>query len=141
LIYLGVRHVLARETLTASDARASQDDARRALGRVQHGGLRGFGEGLFSDLSNPKTVIVFTSVIPQFLHTSASPVDALILRATSMIGFLSLTGYASAFGAAAGLLRGARVTHAILRVGGSILAVFGIGLAVERPASTFSRSR
>jgi threonine/homoserine/homoserine lactone efflux protein len=90
-----------------------------------------------SDLSNPKTAIVFTSVIPQFLHTGASPVDALILGVTfAMIGSLSLAAYALAFGAAAGLLRDARVTRAILRLGGSILAVLGIGLAVERPAST-----
>jgi threonine/homoserine/homoserine lactone efflux protein len=52
-------------------------------------------EGLFSDLSNPKTVIVFTSVIPQFLNSSASPVDALILGLTfALIGFMSLAGYA-----------------------------------------------
>jgi threonine/homoserine/homoserine lactone efflux protein len=53
-----------------------------------------------------------------------------------MIGSLSVAAYALAFGAAAGLLRDARVTRAILRLGGSILAVLGIGLAVERPAST-----
>lgn len=46
------------------------------------------------------------------------------------------SAYALAFGAAAGILRDARVTRAILRVGGFILAAFGIGLAVERPAST-----
>jgi hypothetical protein len=34
------------------------------------------------------------------------------------------------------MLRDARVTRAILRVGGFILAAFGIGLAVGRPAST-----
>jgi threonine/homoserine/homoserine lactone efflux protein len=92
---------------------------------------------MFSDLSNPKTVIVFTSVIPQFLDSSASPMDALILGVTfALIGFLPLAAYALAFGATAGLLRDARVTRAILRVGGFILAAFGIGLAVERPAST-----
>jgi threonine/homoserine/homoserine lactone efflux protein len=137
LIYLGVRLMLARGTLIASDARASGDDARRPLGRARHGGLRGFREGLFSDLSNPKTVIVFTSVIPQFLDSSASPVDALILGVTfALIGFMSLAAYALAFGAAAGVLRDARVTRAILRVGGFILVAFGVGLAVERPAST-----
>jgi threonine/homoserine/homoserine lactone efflux protein len=137
LTYLGVRLMLARGTLIAADARESRDDARRPLGPVRHDGLRGFREGLFSDLSNPKTVIVFTSVIPQFLDASARPVDALILGVTfAMIGFLSLAAYALVFGAAAGILRDARVTRAILRVGGAILAAFGVGLAVERPAST-----
>ena len=104
---------------------------------MRHDRLRGFREGLLSDLSNPKTVIVFTSVIPQFLHTGANPVDALILGVTfATIGFLSLAAYALAFGAAAGMLRDARVTRAILRVAGFILGASGIGLAVERPAST-----
>jgi threonine/homoserine/homoserine lactone efflux protein len=137
LLYLGVRLMLARGTLIPAEARKSRDDARRPVGPVRHRGLRGFREGLFSDLSNPKTVIVFTSVIPQFLNTSASPVDALILGVTfAMIGCLSLAAYGLAFGAAAGILRNARVTRAILRVGGLTLAAFGIGLAVERPAST-----
>jgi threonine/homoserine/homoserine lactone efflux protein len=137
LIYLGVRLMLARGTLIASHDRGSRHDARRPLGWVRHGGLRGFREGLFSDLSDPKTVIVFTSVIPQFLDTSASPLDALILGVTfAMTGFVSLAAYALAFGAAAGILRDARVSRAILRGGGLILAAFGIGLAVERPAST-----
>ena len=77
-------------------------------------------------------MIIFTSVIPQFLHSGASPVEALISASLSqMIGFLSLAAYALAFGAAAGMLRDARVTRASLRVGGFILTAFGIGLAVE----------
>jgi threonine/homoserine/homoserine lactone efflux protein len=137
LIYLGVRLMLARGTLIAPDAHESLDAARRAPGRRPPSGLRGFREGLFSDLSNPKTVIVFTSVIPQFLGTGARPADALILGvAFSLIGFVALAAYALAFGAAAGMLRDARVTRAILRVGGFILAAFGVGLAVERPART-----
>lgn len=88
-----------------------------------------------TDLSNPKTVIVFTSVIPQFIGHGARPVEALMLGAMfALIGFLSLVAYALVFSTAAKLLRDARVTRAILRVGGAILAVFGVGLAIERPA-------
>lgn len=60
LIYLGVRLILARGTLIASDPPELRDEARRPLERVRHRGLSGFRVGLFSDLSNPKTVIVFT---------------------------------------------------------------------------------
>jgi threonine/homoserine/homoserine lactone efflux protein len=137
LIYLGVRLILARGTLIASDAAELRNEARRSRGRVRHRRLSGFREGLIGDLSNPKTVIIFTSVIPQFLDPGASPVDALILGVTfALIGFVNLAAYALAFGAAAGALRDARVTRAMLRVGGAILATFGVGLAVERPAST-----
>ncbi len=34
---------------------------------------RAFGEGFLCDLSNPKTVLVYASVIPQFLTASNSP--------------------------------------------------------------------
>lgn len=127
LIYLGVKLVLSRGPLVADAPEPARATTRRDL--------RGFREGLLSDLSNPKTVIIFTSVIPQFLHAGASPLDTLILGLTfSLIGFASLVLYAFAFGAAAELLRDARVTRAILRVGGSLLVLFGIGLAAERPA-------
>ncbi|MFG1906951.1 LysE family translocator [Kribbella sp. NPDC048928] len=90
---------------------------------------------MISDLSNPKTVIVFTSVIPQFIGQGARPVDTLVLGVMfAFIGFLSLVTYALVFSTAAKLLRDARVTRAILRVGGAILTVFGVGLAIERPA-------
>jgi threonine/homoserine/homoserine lactone efflux protein len=127
LVYLGVQLMLARGSLLPTDA--------HAVGRRAPSGLRGFREGLLSDLSNPKTMIVFTSVIPQFLGSGAGPLDALVLGVTfAAIGFLSLAAYALAFGAAAGLMRNARATRALLRTGGAILATFGIGLALERPA-------
>ncbi len=130
LIYLGVRLVLSRNPLVMTDTAEPRET-------MSWRDLRGFREGLMSDLSNPKTVIVFTSVIPQFLHAGASPVDALILGVTfAVLAFAALVAYAMAFGAAAGMLRNARVTRAILRVGGSLLVAFGIGLAVERPART-----
>ncbi|WP_409465687.1 LysE family translocator [Amycolatopsis sp. GA6-003] len=128
LIFLGAKLLVTR-------AAAGPDVAALSTGRPR-GGWRAFREGLLSDLSNPKTVIVFTSVIPQFLHQGAHPADTLVLgSAFAVIGFLSLTGYALVFSSAAKLLRNARVTRAILRAGGAILAAFGVGLALERPAA------
>ncbi|HWK29067.1 MAG TPA: LysE family translocator [Solirubrobacter sp.] len=130
LIYLGIRLILTRQTpITSEDPEPGRP--------TRHGALRAFREGLIGDLSNPKTIIIFTSIIPQFLNSNASPLDALILGITfAMIGFLNLTAYALAFGTAAGLLRDARITRSILRIGGALLTAFGIGLAAERPAST-----
>ena len=73
LIYLGIKLLLTRGTITSPDAPVLIGKPRSRL--------RAFREGLVSDLSNPKTVIVFTSVIPQFIHHSARPVDTLILGA------------------------------------------------------------
>jgi threonine/homoserine/homoserine lactone efflux protein len=127
LIYLGVKLLVTRATATASGHGAvpSSIGSRR----------RAFREGLISDLSNPKTVIVYTSVIPQFLDHGARPADTLILGTLfAVIGFLSLASYALVFSAASKMLRNARVTRTILRAGGAILTAFGVGLAVERPA-------
>lgn len=133
LIYLGIRLILTRQTPIASE---DPEPGRRPQ-PTRHGALRAFREGLIGDLSNPKTIIIFTSIIPQFLNSNASPLDALILGITfAVIGFLNLTAYALAFGTAAGLLRDARITRSILRIGGALLTAFGIGLAAERPAST-----
>ncbi len=127
LIYLGVKLLVTRATATASDHGAvpSSIGSRR----------RAFREGLISDLSNPKTVIVYTSVIPQFLDHGARPADTLILGTLfAVIGFLSLASYALVFSTASKMLRNVRVTRVILRAGGAILTAFGVGLAVERPA-------
>lgn len=130
LVFLGGKLLLTR-SLTVS----ARPDVAALTTRRPRGGWRAFREGLLSDLSNPKTVIVFTSVIPQFVHHGAGPVDTLVLGvAFAVIGFLSLTGYAVVFSAAAKMLRNARVIRVILRAGGAILAAFGVGLAVERPA-------
>lgn len=130
LVYLGVKLLLARAALPAPE----QGTAPASVGKPRSR-WRAFREGLISDLSNPKTVIVFTSVIPQFIDHGARPVDTLVLGAVfAVIGFLSLVTYALVFSAAAKMLREARVIRAILRVGGAILAAFGVGLAVERPA-------
>ncbi|MBB1154049.1 LysE family translocator [Amycolatopsis dendrobii] len=130
LVFLGVKLLATRSSAVSAGPAA----AALSTGRPRSG-WRAFREGLLSDLSNPKTVIVFTSVIPQFLHHGARPVDTLVLGAAfAVIGFLSLTGYALVFSAAAEMLRNTRVIRAILRAGGAILAAFGIGLAVERPA-------
>ncbi|ATY14310.1 LysE family translocator [Amycolatopsis sp. AA4] len=130
LIFLGIKLLVTR----SSAAPAGPDVAALSTGRPRSG-WRAFREGLLSDLSNPKTVIVFTSVIPQFLHHGARPADTLVLGAAfAVIGFLSLTSYALVFSAAAKMLRNARAIRVILRAGGAILAAFGVGLAVERPA-------
>ncbi|NSC25421.1 LysE family translocator [Streptomyces albus subsp. chlorinus] len=138
LCYLGVRLLATRRGLPATEAAPEEPDGTASLPSTRPGrsALRALREGLLSDLSNPKTVIVFTSVIPQFLGSAAGPADVLVLGVLfSVIGFLSLLSYGMIFGAAASILRDARVTRAILRGGGAILAAFGIGLAVERPAT------
>src|SRR3954452_5477120 len=58
LFYLGVRLLRTREFDMSVDAEAWRPS------HVTPG--RAFGEGFLCDLSNPKTVLVYASIIPQF---------------------------------------------------------------------------
>ncbi|OQS12348.1 hypothetical protein B0T36_25555 [Nocardia donostiensis] len=107
-----------------------------AEGSPRSGGLlRGFREGLLCDLSNPKTVLVFASVIPQFLSATSSPLEGLLLGVIfAGLGFGSLLVYAVVFGAARSLVSNARFTRNLLRGSGAALGIFGVALLRESPA-------
>ena len=87
------------------------------------------------DLSNPKTLLVFTSVIPQFLPgDGGTVVQTIVLGFTfAALGLGSLVIYALVFGriGLAGLE--SRLSDAILRASGLVLILFGVRLAVEPP--------
>ena len=126
LLYLGVRLLLTRDI----------DALRGSVGPPRVTWRRAFVEGLLCDLSNPKTLIVFASVIPQFLAVGSSgPLDALALGVVfAVLGFASLLVYTVVFGAARGLVSRARVFRAVMRGGGALLAAFGVVLVVEQPS-------
>ena len=126
LLYLGVRLLLTRDV----------DSLRGPVGLPVVTWRRAFTEGLLCDLSNPKTLIVFASVIPQFLAVGSSgPLDALVLGVVfAVLGFGSLLAYTVVFGAARGLVSRARVFRAVMRGGGALLAAFGVGLVLEQPS-------
>lgn len=129
LIFLGVRLLLSRRA--AELAPVDSVPTERKVGM-----RRSFMQGVLCDLSNPKTVIVFASVIPQFLGSGSGAADAFVLGLVfALCGFTSLLVYALLFGTASGWLRNARFTRRLMQVCGGILAAFGIGLLIERPAT------
>ena len=71
LFYLGVRLLRTRQF------DVSVDNAAGGPSKVSS--VRAFGEGFLCDMSNPKTVLVYASVIPQFLNASSSGMDAFVL--------------------------------------------------------------
>jgi len=96
---------------------------------------RAFGEGFLCDLSNPKTVLVYASVIPQFLTASNSPSGAFVLGVIfALLGFLSLLVYALVFSAAGAFLSNGRLMRNLLRGSGGILVFCGAGLLLDRPS-------
>lgn len=123
LLYLGVRLALSRD-LQRLDLAAHP---------ASPGGvLRSFREGLLCDLSNPKTMIVFASVIPQFLGSASHPSETFLLGvAFAILGMCSLLVYATLFGTARRAVTNPRITRALLRGSGGVLGLFGIGLLTE----------
>lgn len=98
--------------------------------------LRAFREGLLCDLSNPKTVITFTSIIPQFMDAPAHPADTIRLGVLfALTGFGSLLMYTAVFSAASKALQDPARLGWILRGGGATLLAFGLGMLTTRPAS------
>lgn len=128
LFYLGVRLLRTREFDLAHDKDAGEVSAKVTARRA-------FGEGFLCDMSNPKTVLVYASVIPQFLSASSSGTDAFVLGIVfAALGFAASVVYALVFGAARTLLTKGRVMRNVLRGSGGILMLFGVGLLVERPS-------
>ncbi len=127
LLYLGVRLLRTREFRVTVDEDAG--------GPRKVTASRAFREGFLCDMSNPKTVLVYASVIPQFLDASSSGADAFVLGMVfATLGFASSLVYAVVFGAARTLLSRGNVMRKVLRGSGGILVLFGVGLLVERPS-------
>jgi threonine/homoserine/homoserine lactone efflux protein len=128
LIYLGLRLLRTPDFDPAGQ--------RQASGRSEPvSRRRAFTEGFLNDVSNPKTVLVYASVIPQFLTASSTPADAFVLGVVfALLGFVSLLGYGLVFSAATGFLRIGRQTRNLLRGSGGILVFLGAGLLFETPS-------
>ncbi len=89
-----------------------------------------YRQGVLSNLGNPKMVVFFTSLLPQF---GSSFGGMLVLG--SMFAALTLTWltlYAFAVARAASLLLRPRVRRALDALAGIVLVSFGIHLAAER---------
>ena len=137
LVYLGIRLIRTRRgaNLTmvvgdgdsTDDGTADQTPGRRRLIRQP------LVEGMVIELSNPKTLLVFTSVIPQFLPHDANSVDVAMLGATfALLGLTSMSLYSVLMGATRKAVSKSGATHRLLRLSGGILVTFGIRLVLEQ---------
>jgi len=122
LIYLGVQAIRHRRSLSASLGRAV---APKPLGRI-------IGDGIIVGVSNPKSIVFFVAVLPQFVDRSAGgvPLQMLVLGAVFLaIAVVCDSSYALAAGSARDWL--ARSPRRIERIGGaSGLVMIGIGASL-----------
>jgi threonine/homoserine/homoserine lactone efflux protein len=98
----------------------------------RRGGSTAYRQGLLSNLSNPKMVVFFLSLLPQFgPHGSFTALFALGLVFCSLT-LAWLAGYAFVVAKAGDVLRRGRVRRALDAITGLALVAFGLRLAAER---------
>lgn len=128
LIYLGARSLY--EALRAGrwkDAAVDVAPAQRLSSPVA------FGQGLASDLSNPKMAAFFTSLLPQFAITGDGAFLHLLLfgAAFCLMAFAWLSLYALAVARAGDFLRRRNVRRALEGLMGAALIGLGLRIASE----------
>jgi threonine/homoserine/homoserine lactone efflux protein len=125
LIFLGIKSIRARKSL-AGVLRAG-DEEPKTLGRI-------IREGFFVGATNPKGVIIFTAVLPQFIDRSKGQVSLQLLLLGLIciaIALLSDGAWAIASGTAREWLgSSARRLEWMTGIGGAMLVGLGVALAV-----------
>jgi threonine/homoserine/homoserine lactone efflux protein len=89
-----------------------------------------YRQGLFSNLGNPKMVVFFTSLLPQFASSFGGMLALGLVFASITLAWLTL--YAFAVARAKTILLRTRVRRALDALAGMVLVSLGVRLATER---------
>lgn len=122
LVYLGVKAVRQRRGLAMAPGDAG----------AARGALRTLGEGFVVGVSNPKTMVFYAAVLPQFVDRPAGHVTVQMLLLGLVFNVIALVSD-SAMGLAAAAARSwfARSPRRLSLVGGAGgLAMIGLGVTV-----------
>ncbi|HEY3732630.1 MAG TPA: LysE family translocator [Streptosporangiaceae bacterium] len=124
LIYLGVQAIRHRRSLRAA---LDGDIEAKSMRRIVR-------DGVAVGLSNPKSIVFFAAVLPQFVNRSAGhvPMQMLLLGAVFLtIAVLSDSAWAVAAGTVRGwLARSPRRLELIGGTGGLVMIGIGVSLAL-----------
>ncbi len=126
LVYLGVQALRS-----AVAGRYAADDLTAGTGTAQR--LAGWRQGFLSNITNPKVLVFYLAVLPQFL-TPDSGVPTLVLLALThaVLGLLYLLLLVAGMHRARAVLSRRPVRRALDAVTGTVLLGFGVRLATER---------
>lgn len=129
LCYVGLRHLLGRASALAPPATeaARTPPARAALYR----------EAFWLAATNPKPILFFTALFPQFLdpHAPLPPQHFVLTGIFMALSFASLMGYALLAARARAVLLRPRLARWVNRAVGAVFVAFGVSLfALRRPA-------
>lgn len=123
LVWMGIKMLLAKEDNTFHSTGQS---------RLPRTGWRIFRRGFLVQGANPKALVYFAALLPQFV-TPAAPVAPQIgiLALTSIVlEFGILAGYATLASGASRFANGPRFANVLHRIGGVLLICAAVGLAV-----------
>jgi threonine/homoserine/homoserine lactone efflux protein len=127
LCYLGIQTIRS----AIKGQYAVDDDLAGNGGRKAPGWLR-FQQGFLSNITNPKVLTLYLSVLPQFLGTSAALPDALLLAYShAFFGFAWLVLLVTFLHQIREFLRRRPIRRALDAVTGLAMLAFGAKLATE----------
>jgi homoserine/homoserine lactone efflux protein len=124
LIFIGLKMLLAKKSLTDSDMLATAP--RRSV--------RLFSEGLVTQISNPKAIVFFSALLPQFVSPDGRGLEQFrVLGIVSLaIEFSVLLSYGWAAERGSRLVLKGRFSLLTDRIAGGFLIGAGLGLAATR---------
>jgi threonine/homoserine/homoserine lactone efflux protein len=130
LVYLGVQALL--EALWPSTSATENAPAFRSKGRLKP--LAAFGQGVISDLGNPKIAVFFASLLPQFVSSGAASFSAFLFLGLTfaLMTFLWLALYATVISKFGDVLRRPAVRRTIECLTGTVLVGLGLRIAAEQ---------
>jgi RhtB (resistance to homoserine/threonine) family protein len=129
LVYLGLRSLRAAVRPRGATPITRIGDSSRLQPATA------FRHGVVSNLSNPKMIAVFVSLLPQFTNSIQNPLPVMLILGLlfSVMTFLWLVGYAIATARIAHHLRRPPIRRLLNGLCGTTLVVLGLRLTAEQP--------
>ena len=138
LLYLGARALggAIRGDSTTKDTKDTKKEysSRSSTLRGYRPEWVAFGQGLFTNLLNPKVAVFYLTFLPQFVAPDRPVLPQSIFLATThvLMGLVWLTVYARFLDRMAAVLLTSRVKRRIEAVTGAVLMALGIRLALAK---------
>jgi threonine/homoserine/homoserine lactone efflux protein len=121
LVYLGLRMLLSRNPEAPEPAHDGKP--------VRHAGV--FWGGFFTQIANPKAILFFAALLPQFIDPDESAARQIAILGVSsvVVEFCVLAVYVGSCRAAGRWLRMPRYSAWLIRIAGLLLVIAGARLA------------
>ncbi len=125
IIWVGFRMLLSR---------SSAFEPANAVTAMRRRSARPFTHGLVTQGANPKALVFFTALLPQFIqpHSPVPPQVAVLAVSSILIEFVVLSLYVAVCRPARDLMDQPRFATSLNRAGGLLLVGAGAGLATLR---------